>query len=433
MGKISVAEFSLMVDLGRFAGVFKPVGLAVLIGGVASTASADSFHLKNGEVIEGTILKGTFNTLTLASGSRVQPTSISLIERIVMGLADGSEVAGKPLGWKDGVLELEADGRVFRVAGGEVLQDEPENLQAETASDGNFDAAASETIAMKSLPRFTLKNGSEIVGKILHATGSIFAIRPEDGATAPMSKADVEFISFEDTDGRVVSGELLDWEGGVYRVRLDDREFLANLSDDVAKTPANPVQTAEEAPAEQEVASAGTEAEQVDAAISPAPEQQADQAGAAAPAEVGAGGPANETAVAALSPNDASEGEAEETVTVPAVSLSDGQHFIETLVDPVDEGGEMVVFKFQLSKPAARPLVVLYAATEASAKAGEDFEAKSGVITFSTGSSYAEVEVPIIDDDQGEGSEEFNLFLSGDPETIAFSERQIAVTITDND
>ena len=433
MGKISVAEFSLMVDLGRFAGVFKPVGLAVLIGGVASTASADSFYLKNGEVIEGTILKGTFNTLTLASGSRVQPTSISLIERIVMGLADGSEVAGKPLGWKDGVLELEADGRVFRVAGGEVLQDEPENLQAETASDGNFDAAASETIAMKSLPRFTLKNGNEIVGKILHATGSIFAIRPEGGATAPMSKADVEFISFEDTDGRVVSGELLDWKGGVYRVRLDDREFLANLSDDVAKTPASPVQTAEDAPAEQEIASAGTEAEQVNAAISPAPEQQAEQADAAAPAEVGAGGPANETAVAALSPNDASEGEAEETVTVPAVSLSDGQHFIETLVDPVDEGGEMVVFKFQLSKPAARPLVVLYAATEASAKAGEDFEAKSGVITFSTGSSYAEVEVPIIDDDQGEGSEEFNLFLSGDPETIAFSERQIAVTITDND
>ncbi|MGI9502774.1 MAG: Calx-beta domain-containing protein, partial [Geminicoccaceae bacterium] len=423
-----------MVDLGRFAGVFKPVGLAVLIGGVASTASADSFYLKNGDVIEGTILKGTFNTLTLASGSRVQPTSISLIERVVMGLADGSEVSGRPLGWKDGVLELEADGRVFRVADGEVIQDEPESLQAEAASDGSFDAAASETIAMKSLPRFTLKNGSEIVGRILHATGSIFAIRPEGGATAPMSKADVEFISFEDTDGRVVSGELLDWKGGVYRVRLDDREFLANLSDDVAKTPASPVQTAEEAPAEQEIASAETEAEQVDAAISPAPEVQgADQADAAAPAEVGAGGPANETAVAALSTNDASEGKAEETVTVPAVSLSDGQHFIETLVDPVDEGGEMVVFKFQLSKPAARPLVVLYAATEASAKAGEDFEAKSGVITFSTGSSYAEVEVPIIDDDQGEGSEEFNLFLSGDPETIAFSERQIAVTITDND
>lgn len=422
-----------MFDLGRFAGVFKPVGLAVLIGGVASSAGADSFHLKNGEVIEGTILKGTFNTLMLASGSRVQPTSISVIERAVLGLADGSEVSGRPISWKDGALELEADGRVIRVAGGEVIQEEPKSVQAETASDGSFDTAVSETIAMKSLPRFTLKNGSEIVGRILHATGSILAIRPESGATAPMSKADIQSISFENADGQIVSGELLDWQGGVYRVRLDDREFLANLSDDVAKTPATPVQTAEEAPVEQqETASAATETEQVDAAISPSPERPADQVDAA-PAEVGAGGPANETAVAALSTNEGAEGEAGEAVAVPAVNLSDGQHLIETLVDPIDEGSEMVVFKFQLSKPASRPLVVLYAATEASAKAGEDFEAKSGVITFSTGSSYAEVEVPIIDDDQGEGSEEFNLFLSGDPETIAFSERQIAVTINDND
>ena len=403
-----------MVDLGRFGGVFKPVGLAVLIGGVASSANADSFYLKNGDVIEGTILKGTFNTLTLGTGSFVQPTSISLIERVVMELTDGSEVSGKPLGWKDGVLELEADGRVIRVANGEVVQDQSESLQAEAASDESVDAAAGETIAMKSLPRFTLKNGNEIVGKILHATGSIFAIRPESGAATPMPKADVQLISFEDADGQILSGELIDWQDGVYRVRLDNREFLANLPDDVVKTPASAVQTAEVEP----------EAEQVDAAISPAPEQ---------PAEGGVGGPANETAVAALSTDDVSEAEAEEPVTVPAVSLSDEQHLIETLVEPIDEDGEMVVFKFQLSKPATRPLVVLYAATEASAKAGEDFEAKSGVITFSTGSTYAEVEVPIIDDDQGEDSEEFNLFLSGDPETIAFSERQIAVTINDND
>ena len=106
---------------------------------------------------------------------------------------------------------------------------------------------------------------------------------------------------------------------------------------------------------------------------------------------------------------------------------------IDTQIEAIDEGVEAAVFKFQLDKPAERPLVVLYAVTEASAKAGEDFEAKSGVITFATGSAYAEVEVPIIDDSEEEEVESFNLFLSGDPESIQFNDRQISVTINDDD
>jgi len=423
-----------MVGLGRFGKGFKPVGVAVLIGGVASSAFADSFYLKNGQVIEGAILKGTFNTLTLVSGSTVQPTSIGLIERVVLTLADGSELSGEPLSWQDGVFEVRAEGKVLRIADGQVLEDEPTSLETTTAEAAPEEAAVEEavvgitgeTIDMQSLPNFTLKNGDEVVGKILHATGSVLTIRPENGTAAPISKAQVQAISFESGEGTLLSGELIGWQDGVYHLRLDGRERLANLPDDVATTPSQTSQTAaQEAVEDLADTPVAPEAEQVDAAILPSeprPEQQAEDTDVATPAEVGAGGPANETAVAALSTNDAAD-----------VSLSDSQHLIETLVNAVDEDGEAVVFKFQLSKPAQRPLVVLYAATEASAKAGEDFEAKSGVITFSTGSTYAEVKVPIIDDDQGEEVEEFNLFLSGDPETIAFSERQIAVTINDND
>jgi len=434
-----------MVGLGRFGKGFKPVGVAVLIGGVASSAFADSFYLKNGQVIEGAILKGTFNTLTLVSGSTVQPTSIGLIERVVLTLADGSELSGEPLSWQDGIFEVRAEGKVLRIADGQVLEDEPTSLETTTAEAAPEEAAVEEavvgitgeTIDMQSLPNFTLKNGDEVVGKILHATGSVLTIRPENGTAAPISKAQVQAISFESGDGTLLSGELIGWQDGVYHLRLDGRERLANLPDDVATTPSQTSQTAaQEAVEDLADTPVAPEAEQVDAAILPSeprPEQQAEDTDVATPAEVGAGGPANETAVAALSTNDAADDAVKETATVPAVSLSDSQHLIETLVNAVDEDGEAVVFKFQLSKPAQRPLVVLYAATEASAKAGEDFEAKSGVITFSTGSTYAEVKVPIIDDDQGEEVEEFNLFLSGDPETIAFSERQIAVTINDND
>jgi hypothetical protein len=99
----------------------------------------------------------------------------------------------------------------------------------------------------------------------------------------------------------------------------------------------------------------------------------------------------------------------------------------------VSEDDETVVFEFRLDPPAERPLVILYAATEDTAKAGEDFEAKSGVITFAVGSAYAEVQVPLIDDGEGEKSEQFHLFLSGDPDTIHFDQRQVPATISDND
>ena len=99
----------------------------------------------------------------------------------------------------------------------------------------------------------------------------------------------------------------------------------------------------------------------------------------------------------------------------------------------VSEDSAAVVFEFHLDSPASRPLVILYAATDDTAHAGEDFEAKSGVITFSTGSEYAEVRVPLIDDEQSETSEQFHLFLSGDPETIRFSQRQVPAIINDDD
>jgi len=431
MVKTGVAEFSLMVGLGRFGAGFGLVGLVVLSGGLASSALADSFYLKNGRVIEGSIVKGTLNTLTLQSGGSVELASISQIERVVLKLADGSELAGELLGWTDGVYELRSADQVLRVTGGEVLEDQA--AATETASTPAPTESVSvetptETIAMRSLPSFTLKNGDTLVGKILHATGSVLTIRPSGGSALPISRAQIETVTFESETGEVISGRLLSWEGGVYRLQIDDRELLANLPDDAAKAPSPALQAvlkeSVDAPLDTPVAA---EIEQADAAILPSsdteqPEKNLDEP---SPAEVGVGGPANEIAVASVN--------AEEETAEPVAGAADGQHLIETLVDPVDEDGQSVVFKFQLSKPATRPLVVLYAATEASAKAGEDFEAKSGVITFATGSTYAEVQVPIIDDDQGEDSEVFNLFLSGDPETITFSERQIAVTINDND
>jgi hypothetical protein len=412
-----------MVGSGWFAQGCGFVGMTVLASAVASSALADSLYLKNGQVIEGKILKGTLNTLTLSKGGSLQLASFDSVERVVIDMADGSKLAGVPLSWIDGMLELRSDGDVVRVADGVILEEEV--IETETATTEEPAAGEpAEVVSIQGLPSFAMTSGETMVGEILHATGSVLTIRSVNGSARPLSRAQVESVSITDSDGADHSGELLDWDAGVYRLKVGEHEVLAGLGVDAQARPSQ-TELAQEPAAEAPEVPVAAESEQADAAALPAStsEPSAIEAEPAAASDVGAGGPVNETAVAALSSDDA----------VEAADPDDQRHHIETLVDAIDEDGENVVVKFQLSKPATRPLVVLYAATEASAKAGEDFEAKSGVITFSTGSSNAEVQVPIIDDGEGEESETFNLFLSGDPESIAFGQRQIAVTINDND
>ena len=424
-----------MVGLGRLRMGFGVVGLAALSNGLMSSAIADNFHLENGQVIEGRVLKGTLNTLTLQSGNAIQLTTISQIERVVLKLADGSELGGELLSWNDGVFEIRSADLVLRVLDGEVLSDDAATTeiaaQSEPADSEGIDTAT-DTVTMASLPSFVMKNGDRLVGKILHATGSVLTVRPVGGSALPISRAQIESVSVWTEAGKTTTGELISWEDGIYRLQLDDRQLLASLPDN-AVAPSTSEQLATSEPDEELLDKpVATEIEQADAAALPADAEQlvVEDVGETVPAEVGVGGPVNETAVATLATDEASQASVEPIADADAV---EGQHLIEALVEAVEEGSESVVVKFQLNKPAARPLVVLYAATEATAKAGEDFEAKSGVITFAAGSSYAEVQVPIIDDDLGEESEKFNLFLSGDPQTIAFSERQVAVTINDND
>lgn len=442
MGKIEVVGFGLMIGQGRFGAGFGLVAYAAVSGGAASSALADNFYLKNGEVIEGSILKATINTLTLASGGAIELTSIGLIERVVVELADGSEITGELLSWKDGVFELRSAGDVVRVADGIVLdQDEAVEDTAFAAPpvEDRIAEISGKTIPMQGLPSFMLTNGDTLTGEILYATGSILTLKLSDGSAMPVSRAQVQAVNFASEDGTPLSGQLLDWQNGVYQLEVNDGEVAASLignaaSEDLAPTALANAPSEVAADQDQLDTPVATEIEQADAALLPPVDDEATDADAdvASTTEVGVGGPANETAVAALKKDETTKSDKATENPTPA-KVVDGQHVIETLVDPVDENGQSVVFRFQLDKPADRPIVVLYAATEASAKAGEDFEAKSGVITFSKGSTSAEVQVPIIDDDRGEDSEQFNLFLSGDPKTVTFDQRQIAVTINDND
>ncbi len=74
-----------------------------------------------------------------------------------------------------------------------------------------------------------------------------------------------------------------------------------------------------------------------------------------------------------------------------------------------DSGRRTAVFEVSLSRPAPEDFVVEYETVDGSAKAGEDFNEKSGKIKFSEGQSSASVSVTIYGDRHVEADEGFTL------------------------
>ena len=74
--------------------------------------------------------------------------------------------------------------------------------------------------------------------------------------------------------------------------------------------------------------------------------------------------------------------------------------------------GATVAFAVTLSRAAADPVTVGYATRNGSARAGEDYAAASGTLTFEAGESSKTVAVEVLDDAHDEGEETFVLALS---------------------
>ena len=70
-----------------------------------------------------------------------------------------------------------------------------------------------------------------------------------------------------------------------------------------------------------------------------------------------------------------------------------------------EAAGATLDFAVTLSAPAPGPVTVGYRTLDASAKAGEDYEARSGTLRFAPGETAKTVAVPVLDDAHDEGTE----------------------------
>ncbi len=71
-----------------------------------------------------------------------------------------------------------------------------------------------------------------------------------------------------------------------------------------------------------------------------------------------------------------------------------------------------LVFSVTLSRSISQKITVDYATSDVTALAGEDYEATSGTLTFSSGKTQATIEVPLLGDDVPEVSESLSLGIS---------------------
>ena len=79
----------------------------------------------------------------------------------------------------------------------------------------------------------------------------------------------------------------------------------------------------------------------------------------------------------------------------------------------VEEGaGAVLAFAITLSRAATSAFSVDYATSDGSARAGEDYTAASGTLSFQAGDSSRTVEVAVLDDSHDEGEETLTLRLS---------------------
>ena len=130
--RAKIAIFPARGTQGCRAGL-RAWALAILVAtwtGAADAARADTFVLKSGEPIEGSIVQATRNTLIIrrAIGGMHQ-MSIRDIEEVRIDLAQGEQISGQMLSWADGVYQIRSGGEVIRIGEGRILSRAP--LEAE--------------------------------------------------------------------------------------------------------------------------------------------------------------------------------------------------------------------------------------------------------------------------------------------------------------
>jgi hypothetical protein len=410
MSNRSVSAIPAAAGMGRRSGLGVSA-LAVLVltwMGASINVRADTFVLKTGEEIEGTILDATRNTVFIGpSIGGMRQMAIGDIDEVRVDLARGEQLSGQLMSWADGIYELRSGDEVIRIGEGAVLSRETRTQVAEQPpQEPPRPEQRSPTGLAAESPRSGAEEPAAMAAGQEAATAAAGASDPGKSA-APGAKSGSGAVEAAAADAAAATAAE------------DERETAAADAPDAGE-PAAPR------------AKSGTravEAAAAEAAAATAAKEEPEAAAADAPV---AKGPAaidapEQVRSAAVDPPAADQPAApsakDESLTVA----------VKTSVGLIENGTGGMIFKVELSRPAEQTVVLIYGTLDGTAKAGTDYEPQQGVLTLAPGAESGEIRVPLLEHQPSQGDKQFELFLMADPKVAEVVDKRIVATIDGDD
>jgi hypothetical protein len=449
---------------------------------------AERIVLNSGEVIDGSIVDATRNTVVVRrSIGGMRQMRIEDIAEVRLDLAQGQPIAGQFLSWADGVYEVRAGDEVIRVSEGGILSREPRQETAgqpartppaRAPGEQQITAAPAPSIAAAGRPAAPPQReeggtrAAAEVGREAPAESSARDTRaaavartsdaPEgEGRPAAAGPSSEARETESQTAAAAPSSEARESErqaAAVARTSAapegEGGPAAAGPSSEAREiesqtAAAAPSSEARESESRSAVATRSAEArsrerQSAAAAASAATgdaERQAGAAEAAAAADAESKAVAADAQTRAAGDADRQAGtDASRTARAGDASAAVGEQAnlavgeqaalaVKASVDPSEPSERSLVFKIELSQPADQPVVLIYGTVDGTAKAGEDYEAKQGMVTLAPGDQSAEVRVPLLKSQPEEGEKRFELVLMADPKVAEVVDRRVIATI----
>ncbi|MYG70525.1 MAG: autotransporter domain-containing protein [Rhodothermaceae bacterium] len=122
--------------------------------------------------------------------------------------------------------------------------------------------------------------------------------------------------------------------------------------------------------------------------------------------------------------------------SVEVVVIDKGEDVLTvSIIDQIDtqEDIGLVSLSVELNRPAPMPISVNYETVERTAEGDADYVTSKGIIVFTTGSKRGVLQIGIVNDDDPEQSEQFEVRLSNAVEGLTIAQGVAMVTILDDD
>ncbi|TRT44375.1 MAG: tandem-95 repeat protein, partial [Microcystis aeruginosa Ma_QC_C_20070703_M131] len=115
------------------------------------------------------------------------------------------------------------------------------------------------------------------------------------------------------------------------------------------------------------------------------------------------------------------------------IEVLNGTSTISIADTTINESQSQATFTVKLTGISHQIFTVDYSTNDGTAKAGEDYTAVNGTLTFNAGESQKTITVPITNDSSYEGNETFTLKLSNSTGGAVLGTNAATITIVDND